>query len=535
MQPNYEPQEYQEYDEGHVQPIHHKKVGFWEKIGGGSLSIAILVHVILLVAGAFVIFKYTHHEKKDPDFGVKGGSRGGGSERSLDQAVRKKAQAQITPNNDIKKVVAEGVVSKIIPQNLGINFGESTPLTALAGGGSSGGKGGLGEGDGLMGNGPGGGIGKKSGLGPGGIIDARVFVPLLPEQMRKRCSKEDRLQRLKENGGTPECEEAVVKALRWLKTHQNSDGSWGNANKPAMTGLALLAYFGHCETPISEEFGESCLRGIVYLVGEGMKNDGRMASNFTANSWVYEHGIATYALGEAATFCKDLKIEVPSLMEITEKAGQFIIDNQNENGGWAYAYATYKGHTDTSVAGWQIQALKACSHTDIKYRGMNSAIDKGLKYMLSCQNENGGFGYAGPGAPAGKGKFFSLTGVGCLCLQMWGKGNSSDVRKGIKYIKENAKLDWNTEDSDLYSHYYMSQAMMQAGGANWTAYNDLFRDQVLKNQNADGSWKPTGFNGHGGSNDVYRTALCTLMLEVYYRFLSTGGGGGSRERDRPGI
>ena len=98
------------------------------------------------------------------------------------------------------------------------------------------------------------------------------------ETMRKRCSKDDRLQRLKENGGTPACEEAVLKGLRWLKTNQSPDGSWG---KPpvGMTGLVLLAYFGHCETPASDEFGDSCLKGIVYLVDMAMKNNGKIASN----------------------------------------------------------------------------------------------------------------------------------------------------------------------------------------------------------------------------------------------------------------
>jgi hypothetical protein len=110
---------------------------------------------------------------------------------------------------------------------------------------------------------------------------------------------------------------------------------------------------------------------------------------------------------------------------------------------------------------------------------------------------------------------------------MWGKGNSSEARKGVKYIKENTKFDWNTDDSDLYNHYYESQAMMQAGGQNWKFYNDLFRDQMLKNQNPDGTWKATAHKGHG-DNQIYRNALCTLMLEVYYRFLNSSGGGGGR-------
>ena len=39
-----------------------------------------------------------------------------------------------------------------------------------------------------------------------------------------------------------------MKSLRWMKQTQNKDGSWGN-RKVAYTGLALLAYLGHCETP----------------------------------------------------------------------------------------------------------------------------------------------------------------------------------------------------------------------------------------------------------------------------------------------
>lgn len=360
--------------------------------------------------------------------------------------------------------------------------------------------------------------GAESGFDPGGKVTSFGGIPL---EMGKRCSPEDRAARLKENGGTPACEDAVMKSLRWLKSVQKSDGSWGDANSPAMTGLVLLAYFGHCETPNSSEFGESCMRGIVYLVDVGMKNNGKLASNFTANGWCYEHAIATYALGEAATFCKDPMVEIPNLMEVTRKAGQFIIDSQNKNGGWAYQYKTDGGHTDSSIVGWQLQALKACSHASIKYQNMKSCINRGLEYLATCQNKNGGFGYNGPGGPAGGGKYFTLTGVGVLCHQMWGKGSSSEVRDGVKYIRENTKFDWNTEDSNLYAHYYESQAMMQSGGAAWDYYNNLFLEQILNNQNPDGTWKPTAHKGHG-DNQIYRNCLCTLMLEVYYRFLNTG-------------
>ncbi len=505
----------------HVQET--KKQGMWSKIGGGSLMIAALFHIVLLVIGAFWIFKIITPPEKKVDFMPPGG--GGGERGAKDVAIKK--MKQITPTTNVKRVFAEGAAASYAIPEQGDNFGEMSPLSSLSGGGGMAGLGGSGSGSGFgKGNGNGAGIGIGAGVG-------KLFG-LIPESMRKRCSPEDRLQRLAQSGGTPACETAVLKSLRWLKSTQASDGSWGEANKPAMTGLALLAYLGHCETPASPEFGESCLKGIVYLVNLGSKNGGKMASNFTENGWCYEHAIATYALGEAATFCKELKLDVPSLMETTEMAGQYIIDNQNKNGGWAYLYSKEGGHGDVSVSGWQIQALKACSHTDIKFRGMTACIGKALDYLSTCQADNGGFGYVGK-TPSGKNTYFTLTGVGMLCNQMWGKGARTEVRKAAKYVVENTKFDYNTKESDLYVHYYESQAMMQRGGEDWKFYNNLFRDQILNNQDEDGSWKQPGhgaeFTG-GGQGKTYRTCLATLMLEVYYRFLNTGGGGA---REKPSI
>jgi hypothetical protein len=68
--------------------------------------------------------------------------------------------------------------------------------------------------------------------------------------------------------------------------------------------------------------------------------------------------------------------------------------------------------------------------------------------------------------------------------------------------------------------------MMRAGDGYWKSCNDLFRDQLINNQNQDGSWKAPAFTGHGqtAENDVYRNTLCILMPKAYYRFLNTSGG-----------
>ena len=378
------------------------------------------------------------------------------------------------------------------------------------------------------------GIGFDSGDGPGS--DGPNV-----EILSKRCDLNDRMKRITENGGTPQCEEAVVKSLRWLQKQQNKNGSWGEGPQNyqcAMTGLALLSYLAHCETPLSEEFGDTVLKGISFLVDQGMKTPVISLVPQT-NEVCYDHAIATYALCEAYTFCRQMDIpSIANLEKVVVKAVDQIMNNQNENGGWAYNYNTRPGaHTDLSVTGWNVQALKAAEHGGIKpSRGhIRNALRKAAMYCRKTSLTNGLFAYQENGNEPRA----SLVGVGVLSLQMCGNGSDSAARKGLDWMLKNTSkpFNWKAGDttSNLYQHYYGVQAAMNRGGDVWKAYNRAFRDSTLRAQASDGSFAANGFGGPGGvvqtnqnrhANDkIYRQCLATLMLEVYYRFLPGTGEG----------
>ncbi len=364
----------------------------------------------------------------------------------------------------------------------------------------------FGQGWGTGGDGGGGGFGK------------------IPAAMRKRCSKAARLTRLAKNGGTAQCEEAVLKALRWFKQTQHQNGSWGGSNQVAMTGLVLLAYLGHCETPLSEEFGEAVTGAIVYLIENSVKQNGRMATNLGNNHWVYEHGIATYALAEAYTFCRILGLNIPNLKTSVESGVQWIIDNQNRSGGWEYGYQEGGGRGgDMSITAWQLQALKAAYYTRLSFRNYRDCIVKALRYCENCQDSSGGFGYAGKSP---NGNHHTLTGAGVLCFQQHKGTNHRAAWKGMEYISQRSRFNYKSGPCNLYEHYYSSQAAINHGGKRWFDYNNLFRDQLLGAQQGDGHFPNPAQPGPGARNDpVYNTALATLMLEVYYRFLPGTGMG----------
>lgn len=379
------------------------------------------------------------------------------------------------------------------------------------------------------------GFGSGTGDGGGGV----------PAIMEKRCDPSDRLKRILQSGGTEKCEEAVVKSLRWLAKQQNSDGSWGDQKYAAsMTGIALLTFLAHCETPMSEEFGDNVLKGMTYLVNLGMKKP--VVSNCAETAEVcYDHAVATYALCESFAFCKQLNIPAMEELEaVTTKAVDKILDAQCKNGAWSYRYDSGT-HPDLSVVGWNVQALKAAEHAGIRPNkgNIHQAMRKAYNYTKKQSMPDGRFAYRENGQEAR----YSLTGVGLLTLQMTGNENDPATRKGYEWITNNAnKIKWGSKGSigndpkqaftsdNLYMHYYLAQAALNRGGDVWQKYNNAFRDTILAAQDNNGQFKINSDGGPGqnvytarnNKNDqVYRQCLATLMLEVYYRFLPGTGGG----------
>jgi len=338
-------------------------------------------------------------------------------------------------------------------------------------------------------------------------------------------------------GAKPASEPAVLRALRWLQSQQLSDGTWGSPEcKGGYTGLALLCFLGHGETPqSSHEFGVVVNNAIAALVTEANNKQGRMAffgDGFTDQNAPYNHGIATYALCEAYAMTKD-----DSLVPIIRQAVGYIVKAQRPDGGWAYRYDTTPDkpgtvESDTSVCGWQIQALKAAHLTGIP--GMEETVhpvlDHAMQFLDSVFDpRDGTFGYHKPGEIANH----FLTGVGVASKLTWLGRADSSVHEGLKNIIS-ADLNYSAPDCNLYAWYYNTQACYQAQGAAWEWWKARFQDQLTGKQSADGSWPPTGGQeagktptrvnlavDTGSDGPLYRATLSCLMLEVFYRYLPT--------------
>ena len=338
-------------------------------------------------------------------------------------------------------------------------------------------------------------------------------------------------------GGDPRTEGAVLKALRWLKHTQNSDGSWNGPSGPAVTGFAVLSYLAHNEVPgRSREFGPTVERAVEYLAGSVTLD---AAGNATGVKGMdgnqYAFPIAAYALAEAYGMTRN-----PNIKEATEKCLARIIDGQSSTGGWDYKFDRSSNRDDTSLGGWCIQALKAGRMAGLRPDGIDVCIKKAIGCLKKrAYSDKLGFKYTAMDKGNG-----GLAGVGCLAMQLLGYGREPEVRNALNVMR-----DWlpsfdtipGTNNSPQYYCYYAAQCKFQAGmapNANradtelWKKWNsamkDLYPQTIVtldeKIADADGEMREMGYWQNKDAHIADRTmgtCLAALQLMVYYRYLPT--------------
>ena len=342
--------------------------------------------------------------------------------------------------------------------------------------------------------------------------------------------------------GDATTEAAVLKALRWLKKTQNSDGSWSGGNRISNTALAILAFLAHGEVPSKPEFGYTVERAIQFLIDSQTTNKAGETTFKGVDGNEYATLIATYALCEAYGMTQN-----PNAKVAAEYGMRRIINNQSPTGGWNYKMDKTSSRDDMSYEGWALQAIKAGKMAGLQPEGLDECIRKAIKCLKTRNFRDGGFNYTAGGKPTG------LTATGCLCMQLLGYMNDQEVKASLETMRgwlpvfeSKAKLVAGGPTpgaNPQYYCYYAAQCKYQAGmckGATpanvktWQEWNSAMKALYPKSMIADGNIdgidgkpKPVAywtFNDPtcgGSKNATMATCLCALQLMVYYRYLPT--------------
>jgi Prenyltransferase and squalene oxidase repeat len=289
---------------------------------------------------------------------------------------------------------------------------------------------------------------------------------------------------------------STAKALEWLATKQNSDGSWGDARYPnntAITGFVLMAYMSQGHVPNQGKYGPEVAKGARFLIASARESDGYLIGSRFGN--MYCHGMASLALTQLFGMTGDEEIK-----KTLKRAIDLIVRSQSPDGGWRYE--PYPSGSDISVTIMQVMALRGAKDSGLHVP--DKTMKKALEYINECYDEySGGYTYQ----PKNRQPGFARTAAGICVLKLVGEYDKK-IDKSIEYLKKSME---RPREHYWYGHYYACHAMYQLGGKDWEDYYTMIRKQFAETQQADGSWtKADGMS----AGPVYQTAIAVLALSV---------------------
>ena len=348
-------------------------------------------------------------------------------------------------------------------------------------------------------------------------IDIKMLKKTEQSELKKLVSQHSFLvqkfkyESLIKYGGTAEGQDALRKALIWLKSVQNDDGSWGQQFKHALTSLVMVSYLNYGVDSYDETFGESFVKAFKWILAESATNKGMSGS--TAD----EHATLTFAIAELNKFLRK-----PELRSSLEDEVQIILDGQNLDGGFNYDYDK-KSQSQLYVSLLNTMALRSSEFSGFKHADLGETKKKLVRYFTLNLNQSP-IEIDAELLPQNKlrynqnsSKVTSLFGLQLLGEDLKNKEVLIDV-----FQKSFATLDWEiVEPQPMFTWYCLSRAYFGADLKEWSLWSKKLQNLLVDKQNVGGFWEePPGAKHNSLKDDtdsrIYNTSFACLMLTIFY-------------------
>jgi prenyltransferase beta subunit len=308
-------------------------------------------------------------------------------------------------------------------------------------------------------------------------------------------------------------QKAIDRGLEYLAKTQNDNGLWTNAQDGttypcSMAALAGMAFLSNGNTPSRGPYADQVRKTVNYLISQA-RPDGLITSNveFSGRS-MYAHGFSLLFLGSVYGMENDERLR-ERIAKAVEKGVDLTGRAQSAAGGWTYTPGT---GDEGSVTVTQMQGLRAAQNAG--FTVPKGVVEGAVKYLEACKTPQGGIRYSfGSGGEAR----LAISAAAIATLYNAGEYDSPLANACMAYVeKEFAKNPGSFSKGgghDYYTHLYASQAFYQAGDKHWDPYFPGARDQILAQQQADGSWQGDGIG------PVYGTSIALVILQLPYKFV----------------
>ena len=237
----------------------------------------------------------------------------------------------------------------------------------------------------------------------------------------------------------------VSNGLTWLKAAQNPDGSWGARNtlrdtsavidtfkllgESSSSYLTAMAWIN--STP--QESHDYIARRLVSLNDGGTDINADLQELLVSQNldggWGYAAGFKSNVYDTAIVLRAFWEVQFPA-PNSTTKGVNYLLSQQNSDGSWSILRDVPGDIATTSLA---VTMLKKYGSSNV----FNDAIDKGVAWLKSHQNPDGGFGDSPSSLQA--------TAFAIAALLETGQVQADSLQSAVGYVTANQFPDgsWN--------------------------------------------------------------------------------------------
>lgn len=341
------------------------------------------------------------------------------------------------------------------------------------------------------------------------------------------------------DGQWQQVDESILRALDWLASKQQRDGSFPAPMEcqPAITALCAMAFMANGHSVAEGPHSESLQQAVDYIIARQQPSGlisliaprGRMLSRNVSHkigrTVVYNHAISSLVLSEAygqhdPTDSEDMHRAIEKALQATLEMQRWKKELPYEQGGWRYLDKFESMDSDLSLTGWQLMFLRSAKNAGFEVG--EQPIDDAVEYVKRCfSKQHDSFSYL---ATSNRHVTRAMAGAGILALAHAGYHNSDEAQLAGDWVLKHSFEDYGQllhgiaakghHDRYHYGLLLCSQGMYQLGGRHWQEFYPRVAPAVLRAQLDSGAWETAPRDPDKYYGKCYITSLCVLSLSA---------------------